>query len=148
MENIRDLSEKLLQNSIENNLTLGRIILDSLLAVLPNESAEQCNVSNWLITGFCFKVIASDGKISDKEVEYFNKLMNVDYSKDTITEKMSYFKNELDNLIQTVSEYKDEIKNNFLTLAILFAVADGEIANEELEILNKINQGLGEEDGI
>ena len=141
MENIRDLCNKLLNNSKESNLALGRIVLDSLLSVLPNSNNEQCNVSNWLITGFCFKVIASDNEISDKEIEYFNDLMNVSYTKEIIIEKINYFKDDVEKLIQDINEYKEEIKNNFLTLAILFAVSDGKIADEEIKFLNKINLG-------
>ena len=148
MENIRELCAKLLSNSKENNLMLGRIVLDSLLAVLPNDDKEQRNVSNWLITCFCFKVIASDGKISDEEVDYFNKLMNVSFTKDDIYKKIDFFKIEIDDLIKNISEYKDEIKNNFLTLAILFAASDGEISEKEIKLLDKINSNLGEINGI
>lgn len=139
MENINEKCNGLLQNSFESNLALGRIALDSLLSVMPNETDEQKNMSHWIIVGFCFAVIASDGEISEKETEFFNQLMSTNYDVKTIKEKLAFFDKESQSLIESVGDYKDSIKDNFLLLAMVFAAADGKITKEEIEILEKIN---------
>lgn len=146
MVNVKETCEQLLNNSIEKNLLLAHIALDSLLAVLPNETPEQKNISNWIIVGLCFNVISSDNEISEKETAFFNALMSTDYDSQTISDKLKLFNNETQSLIENIKDYKDDIRDNFLLLAILFTIADGKIADEELEVLEKINSGSHEED--
>ncbi len=139
MKNIKETCSSLLSSTFETKLLYGNLALSSLLKVLPNESNEQKGMSNWIIVGFCFNIIASDGEISDKEVEYFNALMSTDYDKESIKTKLSFFQEESNELLDTITDYKEEIKDNFLMLAICFASSDGEISEEEISLLEKIN---------
>lgn len=146
MIEIKETCNQLLNNTFEKNLVIAHIALDSLLAVLPNETQEQKNISNWIIVGLCFNIISSDNEISQKETEFFNALMQTDYTSQNISEKLKMFNNETQSLIENIRDYKDDIRNNFLLLAMLFAIADGKIVDEELSVLEKINIGSQEED--
>ena len=142
MKDIEKACKQLLNNSFDKNLVLGRIALDSLLAVSPNETSEQKNISNWIVVGLCFNIISSDNDISDGETKFFNALMSTNYDKHTIQEKLELFKDESQSLIENIKDYKENIRDNFLLLAILFTIADGKIADEELSILRKINDDI------
>lgn len=145
MKNIKETCDQLLQNPLDKNLFIARMALDSLLSVLPNETKEQRNMSNWIIVGLCFNIISSDNEIDQKEADFFNALMSTDYNPETIKSKLGLFQNETQSLIENIQDYKDDIRDNFLLLAILFTIADGKIAKEELAVLEKINSGSEEE---
>lgn len=140
MQNFEETYKRILDNSFETNLTIARIALDALLGVLPNETAEEKSISHWIIAGLCFNIIASDGQINENEVKFFNELMSANYDEKTIKDRMGAFQNESQSLFETIRDYKDEIKDNFLILAMCFAAVDGSITEEELSVLRQINE--------
>ena len=143
MLNLKDFCQTVIQNSEESNIVLGQSLVSELLNVLPNETDQQKNMSKWIILSVCLRVINTDSIIKDKEVAFVNAILSTSLSKEFIQENVGKITNNSDLIFESISEYKEDIKEKFVRLMALFACCDGEISNEEYELINSFVTSSG-----
>lgn len=101
-----------------------------------------------------FKLIASDGKISEEEAEYINRCFGFEYTagelaevyenckEDILTLSNEYFKNGVDLLKALNPKLADAYKELVILACEIVAQSDNDVSAEEAEVLKRVAENF------
>lgn len=145
-------------------LSVGEAVKESVEVYAPEKWNPEKQYINGIVGSMALMVYA-DKKVENEEVELvINTIQTSEIFKkhDMVYEGLDLYTHHIENLTESLAKSnidytltvakimndisrvkKDEWKNNIVELSLNISASDGDIADEEIQMLNKIKSSLG-----
>lgn len=130
--------EKLRNLSFEEKEAVAKEVFNELLTLLPHKSEEDIKESKWLIFGLAISVVFSDNILDNSEIKLINYILNEQYDKNSILNIIKEYDKHIDFIINIFKFSKKNFKKKIIQFCLLFALADGEYADEERRVIENL----------